>query len=276
MTSVKHAPHNWISTIAFRLFRRKMQSLSATYWTFQLGIHAVQERLQGVNGDKMVVHEIKPPFNLGMLPEDADTFLSGVDERCGIHRLHLLVVGMATLEAYRKDSIRLHVAGLGHANGIEKLDEVGKAIAAPVSRRSTVPSMVDYAGHLLGIDFQPVMPDLERAYKLRCAAAHNGGVATTRTLEEVTDLGIALGSVICLDWEHLRKYLKTIDRVASHVDSRVAKAPARYLEIEWLLHQLKKDKALPDKPKLWMWLAQAYGVPSMPVTKRREIERSVY
>jgi hypothetical protein len=276
MEFLNTAPPNWTSTLAFRAFRRKLESLSSVYWTFQLGETALRSALDGKVVTAKAVTELGSPFCLRMLPESVEELRGQLKHRSGVHRLHLLVVALANIESYLKDAVLLHVGGLGYAAGHRKLNDVGAALAAPIAKKSTVPEMVEYAGHLLSVDFRPVMASLKRAYKLRCEAVHSGGVVTARTLTDIPDLGVRLGDHIRLTWEQLLKYLKMLDRVASRVDCATAKLDARRVEVEWLLLDLKQRKALPPRPNVWHWLAQTYGVQGMPRSVTQKIERAVY
>ena len=276
MEFLRTAPPNWTSTWAFRQFRRKLESLSAIYWTFQLGEAALRKMLDGKPPTAKAVTELGTPFPMFRLPENIGDLLGHLDHRSGVHRLHLLVVGMANIEAYLKEATLLHVGGLGHADGPRRLTDVGDALAAPVVKKSTVPEMVDYAGRLLSVDFQPVMTSLKRAYKLRCEVAHSGGIVTTRTLKDIPDVGLPLGDHIGLTWAQLLKQLTMLDRIAANVDYAIAKPNVHHLEVEWLLFDVRDRKALPARPQVWHWMAKTYGVQRVPRTVKNDIERKIY
>jgi hypothetical protein len=146
------------------------------------------------------------------------------------------------------------VGAKGHNKGDSKLDPVGEALARPVIRSSTLPDMLKYTEDLLGITLGPSLTAWQKAYKLRCAAAHNGGRVTAKVLKDIPDIGGPIGSQIVLSWNDLRGYFSHADKIAGEVDRVVATKHARELEAEWLLESWKTQGKLPKKDQIWVQL----------------------
>jgi hypothetical protein len=236
----------------------------------------VQHQLVGKAGGARVEDAVGVPVTKSMLHENVDAFLGAAEERLGIHRVHLLVIGCANLESYLQEVIKLHVAAMGYADGPDSLTEVGNAIAKPVLGSSTLPEMIKYAGHLLAVDFGSMLGDIRRAYRIRCAAAHQGGYVSAKTLQQVPDLKLPVGSVITISWTELRRYLKAADRIAGLIDSRVANDESRAYEAESILWSLKERGELPLRKGVWNALARTYGVQHVSRKLKREVEARVY
>src|SRR5262249_37511144 len=160
-----------------------------------------------------------------------------LEERAGVGRLHLLMVASANLESFLQDAVRLHIGALGHARAAFRLDAVGDAMARPVVGSSTVPDMLKYTEGLLGLDLSAHRERWREGYRLRCAAAHNGGVVTTRVQRELPTLELELGAQLVLDWPELLGFLRSADEAAASIDRRVASPEARALEARWLLEE---------------------------------------
>jgi hypothetical protein len=149
--------------------------------------------LAGKSPTASAVTEIGASFKRNLLPERIDDFINKSDERAGLNRLHLLVICSANLESYLQDAITLYVGGLGYAKGPRKLNDVGEAIAAPVIKSSTVPSMMKYIQELLCLTFGQHLTRWQKGYKLRCGAAHNGGIVTSKVLRDIPDIKLRPG-----------------------------------------------------------------------------------
>jgi hypothetical protein len=199
-------------------------------------------------------------FTRLMIPESVEELLANIDERTGIERLHWLSVCSANLESYLQDSIRLYVANLGYAKAPRKLSPVGDALAKPVINSSTVPDMIDYVQDLLDVDLAADLTKWKRAYKLRCAAVHNGGFVTPKVLKDIPDIRIPLGKRITMTWDDLKRYLEAADCIATCVDKKVSSINSRCTEVEWLLAEMKQNGKLPPKQKVWTELGTQWSI----------------
>src|ERR1041384_5738824 len=100
------------------------------------------------------------------------------------NRLYLLVIYTAFLESYLKEITFSYTSSRGQLLNLSditqplKLAPVGEAMASPILKSSTVPAMINYASKYYDIDFGENAVQWNKIYKLRCIAAHNGGVAT--------------------------------------------------------------------------------------------------
>jgi hypothetical protein len=268
---------HWISTLCFRQFRDKHTALSRLYWTYILGIDAIRQLLDSAPATAFAAEVVQASFKRGMLPETVHELVEHhLEERCGIERVHLLAVCSANLEAYLQEAAKLYVAGLGHVKGIGKLTAVGDALARPVLNSSTVPNMISYIQELLRLDLGHELGLWRNAYKLRCAAVHNGGFVTPRVLKEVPDIGLAIGARITVAWGTLKDFLNGADQVALKVDRVIASHEVRAIEVEWLLHDLRSVEGLPPPTKVWQMLSQRWGIEQIPNVYKRRIIQSVY
>jgi hypothetical protein len=247
------------------------------YWTYILGTDAIRQLLANAPATAFAAEVVQASFKRAMLPETVHELVEHrLEERCGIERVHLLAICSANLETYLQEVIRLYVAGLGHVKGIGKLTAVGDALARPVSNSSTVPNMISYLQELLGLDLSHELGLWRTAYKLRCAAVHNGGFVTPRVLKEVPDIGLAIGERLTVDWDTLRDFLNAADQVASKLDRMIATDEVRAIEVEWLLKDLKGVEGLPSPPRVWQMLSQRWGIEQIPRAYKRRIIQSVY
>jgi len=206
-----------------------------------------------------------------MLPDTCAELLSHLEERQAIQRLHLLVICSANLEAYVKDVTELLVGAMGHIDSEGDLTAVGKALARPILQSNTLTDILGYAEHLYQISLEPHLGNWKRAYKLRCAAAHNGGRVTPRTLREIPDIGLPLGAIITLDWPTLKQYLDGADEIAALIDRTAAKENVLSFELQCFVRDWKKIGLVPDRKAFWTELQRlGFGMPKK--ARRREIE----
>jgi len=265
---------SWFSTLCFRLFRKKHTNLSTLYWTGQLGTEAIARLLTGKPATDLAVAHIPPAAFVATKIDDTVASLTiALNERRGIERLHLLVISSANLESYLQDSIRLHVANQGHhTEKPRKLTPVGDAIARPVVNRSTIPAMLTFIEELLGIKFGIHLARWKDAYRLRCAAAHNGGVVTS----EVRNLcpGQTIGDNITLDWKRLWDYLASADDIASLIDRTISTDSLRTLELLWFFQEMQQTKTLPARKPAWS-LAHKLGF-TISRNGKRTINRKIF
>lgn len=263
------------STLAFRRFNEKNTSLNRIYWTGELGRELIRRGPNGVNNDAQAIAVLGVNIEQKKLPETAGELTAVLDERAGVERLHLLIVCAANLESYLQEITKLHVAAIGHCNAPNSLSDVGKALARPVVNSSTLPDMIGYLESLLAISFDIHRQRWFRGFRLRCSAAHEGGVVTGSTLQKMPDIGLVLGSKIVLSWIDLKDYLHSAHEIAVRIDKRVSNGPVRILEAEWLLYEWQKAKILPPKKEVWTKV-HALGVPKIPRNVQQRLEAALY
>ncbi|WP_160715356.1 hypothetical protein [Chitinophaga solisilvae] len=279
------AKNQWLSTLAFRNFRDKTSDLSDIYWTQQLGADCLAEVLGTKDPDHFSVNVINSSFKHTMHPQkvsETQTWLPTFMER---NRLHILVIYTAFLETYLKEITFYHIASLGHiTNNSEteaplKLKPVGEAIATPILKSSTVPDMIKYASELYEIDFGVNATEWIKLYKIRCAAAHNGGIATPKFLKAISGQPLSLRPTeyenIGLTWDELRTAMKYGDKIASLIDSKVSNNDVRYLETEQILRELASSKKLPDNKIIWQYFHEKYAI-MLNKSEKRKVLRKFY
>jgi hypothetical protein len=266
---------NWRSTLYFRRFREKHTALSQLHWTNELGRYAIRQALLGRNATDYAIDAMGTPFPRGMLPDTVDQMLNALDLRAGNERLNLLVIYAANLEAYLQDVVRLHVSALGHSTGPEVLTPIGKAIAHPVVNKSTLPTMIEYTGYLLDVNYGIHLDHWKIAYKLRCAAAHNGGVVTARTLKDIPSLKLQEGDRIRLSWQELMNYISSADEIASLTDMAVDVPKLHQMERDRVLKEWSEAKKVPPKKDVWKILNKM-GLPAATRKEKDAIEKLYY
>ncbi|WP_143096970.1 hypothetical protein [Myxococcus fulvus] len=226
--------------------------------------------------NKYVVDELNPYFPRSQFSETVQQVQSALEERAGVERLHLLVIGTANLEAYLQDATRLYVAALGHDAGGGQLTPVGAALARPIVRSSTVPDMVSYLQELLKINVSKHLDRWKVAYKLRNAAAHNGGIATARVLRDIPTVKVPRNQSITLSWKELMGYLESADAIAEEADKAISLLSGVHLiEAVWLIEEWKSSSVLPLKKDLWRDLHRL-GFPKFSKARKSEIEAKFY
>lgn len=239
------------TTLAFRSFRKKNTVLSEIHWTSELGRHAARSLLAKSLPTAKAATEINAAFDPRHLGESVTEFTRRMDERAGTERLHLLVMCSANLESFLQDAVELFVADQGHRTKDFRLSLIGKQIAQPVIRSSTIPDMLEYTESLLDVKFGSARSSWKTAYKLRCAAAHEAGVLTAETRTKLGDNRRHVGDWIRLTWPDLKRFLESAYSIADAVDRRISTASLRSLEVEWLLARWKREETLPTRDRVW-------------------------
>ncbi|MBL7647751.1 MAG: hypothetical protein JNK74_16330 [Candidatus Hydrogenedentes bacterium] len=267
--------NKWWPTLSFRRYRAKHAALSGNYWFHQLATHNLRLSLDQAAPDALVSSHVPPPFALKRFAETVSEMWDQLEGRENAFRLNMLVMAAASLESYLEEAVTIHIGNLGHCNGPYELNAVGKALGSPVLRSSTIPDMLKYVEILLGISLDQQRTEWTDAFKLRCAAAHNGGVVTPKVLRDIPDIGIELGEYISLSWDQLVKYLDAAFDIASKVDQKVASNEASQLELTWHLSQLRELHKLPARDDLWQYVD---SMKFRPITteEKKIIEAAIY
>ncbi|WP_140468510.1 hypothetical protein [Hymenobacter nivis] len=274
----------WESTLAFRDFRDKTQELSRVYWTQQMSADSLMSQLNGKNPDDISAQVIPCSFNYTMHSQKVKDTLLWLPTYMDRNRLHLLVLYTSFLETYLKQITLYHTASNGYTSNINdianpiKLTSVGEALAAPILRTSTVPDMIKYASEYYGIDFGQQAKEWVKIYKVRCAAAHNGGIATPNFLKAISGQPLALRPKVYdnigLTWDELRTAMKYGDDIAAMIDSKASNYDIKILETEEVLRELKSKNLLPSNhTKLWELLQDDYRLSAI---KKKDRHNFIY
>lgn len=267
---------HWEPSLAFRRFRRQHTELSRVYWTLQLGVDSLDYGAATAAPGAAAVATLHGTFGNGMLPMSIAELRAWLSPVMGRSRLHLLVVCAASLEAYLKDITFLHIGAMGHlATGL-KLDDVGRALGAPILERDSLPEPLKYAEVLFGVSYGPHRAILHRAYKLRCALAHAGGVVTARTKRDIPELKAGIGTVLELSWPELREALAAADQIATVTDMATSTYRLRLIEAERELDELAKGGKLPPRLKLWSELHAKLSIHGLRRADKQALEDRYY
>lgn len=260
----------WQTTLSFRKFREKTNSLSRLYWTQQLATDSLLEQLNGKDPNAIATEEIACSFEPRMHSKTVEETIDWLPVFMERNRLHLLVIYTAFLETYLKEITFFHVASLGYVTNLAdksypiKLTKMGEALASPILKSSTVPEMIKYASELFDISFGRNATEWNKIYKIRCAAAHNGGIATPKFLQGISGTPLALNPQeyenIGLTWDELRTAMKYADEIAALIDSKISNYDIRILETEQVIRELYKKGNLPVRTKLWQLLHNNYSL----------------
>jgi hypothetical protein len=219
------------------------------------------------------VDEIGCSFDRKMYTENIADTLSWLPVYMGRNRLHLLVIYTAFLETYLKEIAFLYTASQGYISNPNEIDKpikltkVGEAFSSPIIKSSTVPEMIKYASELFDINFGKNAIEWNKIYKVRCAAAHNGGIATPKFLQEISGMSLALNPQeydnIGLTWDELRTAMRYADEIAALIDSKMSNYKIKILEVEQVMRELKSKDVLPNRRKIWQLLHNNYSFSSI-------------
>lgn len=270
----------WISTLAFRRFRAKMNDTSKIYWTSNLGFKATEDALIKNENNEYVVDVISPSFDRGMFPLTKDELSEWKQDYLDRLRLHLLIIVSATLESYLKDATFMYLASKGHLirknnkKKVLQLDEVGTALGAPILGRSSVPDPLRFLEKLLDMDFEHRIDIWVKAYSKRCEVAHNGGMTLIEEDNQITS--IPKFGMMGIGWDELRSCMKAADEIAAMIDYKITRnSSVRSIEAEQLLRILHRNNKLPHRSELWKFLNDNYGV-TISKKHKDDIERIFY
>ena len=159
---------------------------------------SILEQLATYNPNDVASELIECSFDAKMHTEKVCDTIAWVPTYMARNRLHLLVLYTSFLETYLKEITFYHCGSLGYISNIDdvtkplKLNDVGTALTAPILRTSTVPDMIEYAVEYYNINFGTSVSEWKKFYKIRCAAAHNGGIATPNFLARTSGYLLAL------------------------------------------------------------------------------------
>lgn len=281
MSTAAVIPHNAKRTLAFRRFRRKLHELSTIYWTSQVGSDGILKLLSDRADEAFTVDEIGCTFELKMYPRKvAETreWLPVFMERT---RLHILVLTAASLESYLHEAIFIHLAATGYVvrptapTEALKLNAVGEAIGKPILGRSSLPEPLKYAEQLLTVSFGTHRETWVHAYKIRCIAAHTGGMVNSRHLRDIPNLDYDEFDMIGLEWDELRLAMNAADQIATIIDERISSPEVCLIEAEQLMRIMKAKETLPARQDLWQFMHDKHKI-LLKRAYKNDLERMFY
>lgn len=267
------------TTLCFRNFLKKHSELSRIYWTHLMSSEHLKNSIATAPADEYTATYLKANFPPFMHPQTIKETLSWLDTYMDRSRLHILVVCSANLEAYLKEMTTLFLLSKGHKKSSSdpfKLNSIGKALGAQILEKSSLPDPLKYAQDLFDINLKSELPLWKTAYKLRCAAAHNGGVVDEKTKSELSNLNLNLGDQISLNWDDLKSYLKCAHDIAKKIDSRLQSYEIKLIESEKILKEGKDNKKLPARKKIWTYLHENFSINGITNIDKEAIEHRIY
>lgn len=276
----------WRTTSSFRKFRKKTHELSRIYWTQQMATDCLREILLTKPQNEIASQVIPVSFKYTMHPDSVIEVLNSLPAFMEKNRLHLLAIYTAFLETYLKEITHYFTASKGHIENPDskteqiKLDPVGSAISAPITKSSTVPDMITYASAYFDIDFGPNAKKWISIYKIRCAAVHLGGIATPKFLANISSEPLALKPApyesIGLTWDELRNAMRWADDIAATIDAKISDNEVRALEAEDIFRELNSRKKLPPLVKMFQYLHDEYGIERLSDTSKKSMRMKFY
>ncbi len=257
---------SWQTTLAFRRFREKLHDLSKIYWTHQIGVESIIKQTQNANPDDFIVDVIGCSFDRRMHPKKVSETIDWLPKYLERARLHILIVTSASLEAYLHDITFNFLAAKGYLKHSSSntelltLNEIGDALGNPILGKSSIPEPLKFAEKLFNIDYGNNRTIWTKSYKLRCVAAHNGGMVMPKTLQQIPDLAIPEFEMIGLDWDELRKSMNAADEIVAMTDYHISSYEITSIEVEQTLRILKKKGKLPPQQKLWTFMFDEFSL----------------
>lgn len=255
----------WNTTLAFRRFRKKLEDLSRIYWTHQMGADSIMKHAVAANSNDFIVDLLGCSFDRKMHPKKVSETIDWIPKYLERNRLHILIVTSASLEAYLKDAAFNYIASKGYhttpssSSDLLRLNEIGQALGSPILSKSSIPEPLKFAEKLFDIDYGTRKAIWTRAYKLRCTAAHNGGMVMPDTKDQLPDLSIPEFEMIGIDWEELRKCMNAADEIVALTDHKIASYEIELIETEQTLRILKKKNRLPLRKDLWAFMHDEFS-----------------
>lgn len=257
---------SWTSTLAFRRFRKKLNDLSRVYWTHQIGAETILNQISTANPNDYIVDTLGCSFDRRMHPKKNSETIDWIPQYLERNRLHILIITSAALEAYLKDITFNYIASKGYvrtpssSSDLLKLTEVGDAMGSPILNKSSIPEPLKFAEKLFDIDYGNRKSIWNRSYKIRCVAAHNGGMVMPETLSQIPDLSIPEFEMIGLTWDELRKSMNAADEIVTLTDNKIASYTITVIEAEQILRTLKKKGRLPLRKNLWAFMHDEFSI----------------
>lgn len=274
---------SWQATLAFRRFRKKIYNLSRTYWTHQMGADVISQQIQHADPNLYVVDYLNCcSFDIKMHPQTIQETIDWLPKYMERARLHILILVSASLEAYLKDITFNFIASKGYIQPpksnkeLLKINEVGEALGSPILGKSSIPEPLKFAEKLFDINYGNNRTIWDKSYKLRCAAAHNGGMVLQKTLKEIPDLSIPEFEMIGISWDDLKTAMVAADNIAALTDNKISNYSITLIESEQTLRILNSKNKLPkNRKEIWTILYEDYAL-QVKRTDKMRLERIFY
>lgn len=244
--------------------------MSRLRWVFTFAQGHALNTLQ-VNGvadsDPLTIAHPLPGFDSHKLQISVGDFRKQAEGHEDHFNLLLLVKACANMEDYLGRMAQIWGISQGYFDPKEKalLDRRGKAIIQP-ALVSNLESSLSYFELLLNVKFKQNLTLLGKAYKLRCVAAHNGGVVDHDAIRIFPELKADWGKPIRLKWASLHEYLKAADRSCKVIENAIHSLERYRGEVRLILGELVKlgELSEAEEPKARRILKETYRFQRIP------------
>jgi hypothetical protein len=236
--------------ICFRRFRAKHIELSETYWRHVIGAEAVEIGIAKAQDTRFAVEVLGIATKQHEYGHTVSETREKKEDYLNRTRLHLLSICCANLESLLHDATYAHVLSLGYRAKPGELSKTGEALAAPILTKASLPQPLEYAEQLFNVSFGAKLARMKTAYRYRCAAVHNGGVVTAKTVKDLSLRPNRLNSMLGYSWPDLKQAMQDVVDIGRDIATKAACYEFRIAEIERELCALR-DAGLLDKAKVW-------------------------
>lgn len=238
-------------TYAFRRFKRELTHLSRLRWVFKYCQSFVTLAVRDADvppTDLLTARFPVPDYPAERLSIPVQEFCDQASGNEDHFNLLLLVKACANMEHYLHKIAQIWAIEQGYFDVLatDLLDKRGKALIKP-ARVSTLDDSLKYIELLLSIEFGSALNVVRKAYKLRCVAAHTGGVVDEGALTEFPELKSQLGDRIHLSWDQLNSYLKSIQLCCSRIENSIPKRVRMRNELKVIIGGLIRGGVFGDK-----------------------------
>lgn len=263
------------TSVIFRRFKIRHASLSTLYWTHVLCAKSVEKQLHGCETKTWSVAALGLKLKAEEYGCDVASTLSAFEGYLNTCRLHILAISLAQLESFLKE-IAFCVARIrDESPQIGQLSPMASALVEPILGVDSLPGPLEYSHHFFGVEIKAETELLSAAYQYRCAAVHNGGYATNRTLKKLGRGELRLNDKLSISWAKLKPILTAVHRVADLIDLKWSNRELHTAECELELKHLQESKRLPRKSEVWQALHKAgFRLPTK--TDREKIANHFY
>jgi len=243
-------------------------------WVFAYAQGYVCQQIQGQSRpgqERLCVSFPVAGFDQERLNVSTVEFLRQAEQHEDHLHLLLLVKACASRDDYLGRIAAIWAVIQGYADPSEKafVDRRGRAIIQPATV-SNLESALSYLELLLRIKLDGNAGLVGKAYKLRCIAAHNGGIVDQDTLKVFPRMIATLGKPIRLDWKDLPEFLNAIGECCETIEEALPSKEKRSSELKIILHGLIQAKVIGplDEVKARTLLTTTFGFNNLPDRKR--------
>jgi len=261
------ATMRWQTSLTFRRFRKKLTDISRIHWSHTLGADSINQILDSEDDSTIYSNVINTTFDSHKDSHTVKDIKEWIPNYMDRTRLFLLIICSANLEAYLKEITEIYLLSKGYFSrdnlskaDLLSLNKVGKALGAPILNKSSIPEPLKYAECLFDVSFGEYKTKWTTLYKLRCVAAHNGGMAMIRTMTEIPSLSASEFDLFGISWTELKEAMDAADQIASIIDKKISNYDVLMIEAEQTIRWLALKGNLPTQNNVWPYLYDNFGL----------------